>query len=212
MSNLNVRDLRLVTPGRFNAEIASGVACWGKDTLNAARTFDTLSEAVADLHTVAGFASDSGRHRVAQVLLPQWVSTVGTLEGTRVGLVFGSEENGLGKDHFPLCQHLVRIPSSSENPSYNLAQSVLLALYSLRMNQPQHTGAITSEWATSEQLEQYTAMVLRVADRVGFLNDHSPSHIEDLISNVSRRGRLSVRELKILTGLFGVIDKHLRKT
>jgi tRNA C32,U32 (ribose-2'-O)-methylase TrmJ len=51
--------------------------------------------------------------------------------------------------------------------------------------------------------------VLRTARDVGFLNQNSPAHIEDLLVNVTRRGRLSTRELKILTGLFGMIHKAL---
>jgi tRNA C32,U32 (ribose-2'-O)-methylase TrmJ len=52
-------------------------------------------------------------------------------------------------------------------------------------------------------------MVLRTAEEVGFLNENSPNHIEELLVNITRRGRLSTRELKIMTGLFGMIHKKL---
>jgi tRNA C32,U32 (ribose-2'-O)-methylase TrmJ len=35
--------------------------------------------------------------------------------------------------------------------------------------------------------------------------------VRDLLVNVTRRGRLSARELKILTGLFGTVEKALKR-
>jgi tRNA C32,U32 (ribose-2'-O)-methylase TrmJ len=52
-------------------------------------------------------------------------------------------------------------------------------------------------------------MVLSVAQEVGFLNEHSPAHIEDLVVNLTRRGKVTTRELKILTGLVGMINRAL---
>jgi tRNA C32,U32 (ribose-2'-O)-methylase TrmJ len=86
---------------------------------------------------------------------------------------------------------------------------VLLALYSLTKRLGSAIGAERGEWCTSAQLEGFTEMVLSTAKDVGFLNDHSPSHMSDLLANLSRRGHLSNRELSILTGLFGQIRKEL---
>jgi tRNA/rRNA methyltransferase len=210
MSNLSFSDLRLVAPGAFNKEIARGVACWGASLIDSAKTYSDLRDAVADAQEVVGFASDSAHHRVPQILLDEWVKEC-TQEGSRrVALVFGSEENGLRREHYPLCQYLIRIPSSGENRSYNLAQAVLLSLYEIHRQQGSHVGADKPEFPTSSHVDGLTDMVVRVAREVGFLNEHSPEHIGDLLVNVTRRGRLTVRELKILTGLFGHIYKKLK--
>ena len=50
-------------------------------------------------------------------------------------------------------------------------------------------------------------MVLKVAEGVGFLNENSPEHIQELLINLIRRGRVTTRELKVLTGLIGMIDR-----
>ena len=209
MSNLQASELRLVTPQEFDATLAYRVACWGGEVILQSKRYTTLADAVADCHNVVGFASDSSSHRVPQLLLDQFTSTLETRVDNRVALVFGSEENGLRREHFPLCQFLVRIPSSGDNPSYNLAQSVLLALFSIRMRPANHIGATQPEWSVSGQLEPLTTMVLRVAERVGFLNQHSPTHIKDLLVNMTRRGKVTTRELEILTGLVGMIDRKL---
>ena len=209
MSNLNVSELRLVTPGSFDLGMARSVSCWGGGVIDSVSRFESLREAVADAHEVVGFASDSGRHRTPQRVLEEWVESLADGASRTIALVFGSEEDGLKREHFPLCQCLVRIPSSGENRSYNLAQSVLLALYAIRRRGGAFIGAVQPEWPTSTQLEGLSEMVLRAAERSGFLNEHSPEHIRDLLVNVTRRGRLTARELKILTGLFGRINRGL---
>lgn len=211
MSNLDVADLRLVKPEEFNVEIAKGVSCWGEGIVANARRFSTLAEAVEDAHEVVGFASDSSGHRMSQRLLEEWVSTLGVGRQKNVALVFGSEEQGLRREHFPLCQNLIRIPSSSANPSYNLAQSVILALYAIRRAPQSAVGDELKDLPTSGQLSQFTEMVLRAAKDVGFLNDNSPEHIADMLVNITRRGRISTRELKVLTGLFGMVHKSVTR-
>jgi tRNA (cytidine32/uridine32-2'-O)-methyltransferase len=209
MSNLATMELRLVNPAQFDLTLAQGVACWGRDLVMSCKRYAALSDAVADCHEVVGFASDSGRHRIPQLLLEEWVEQLDTHRERRVAVVFGSEENGLRREHFPLCQYLVRIPSAVENRSYNLAQSVLLALYAVRMRAGGHVGATQPQWPESSQLEPFTAMVLEVAEKVGFLNENSPAHIRDLLVSLTRRGRVTTRELKILTGLVGMIGKQV---
>lgn len=211
MSNLDVTELRLVQPEPFDGAMAKGVACWGESIVDRAKTYNNLEDAVCDAREVVGFASDSGGHRMSQLILEDWAATVVAENVGPVALVFGSEERGLRREHFPLCQNLIRIPSSSENPSYNLAQSVLLALYALRRAKPSAIGDEKRDIPTSAQLSQFTEMVVRAASQVGFLNENSPAHIEDLLVNITRRGRLSTRELKVLTGLFGMIHKALPK-
>jgi TrmH family RNA methyltransferase len=209
MSNLAVSSLRLVNVAKFDQTVAQGVACWGKDLVVSAQRFDSLRDAVADCHEVVGFASDSAGHRVPQLLLGEWVSQVSERAGAKVALVFGSEENGLRREHFPLCQYLVRIPSSTANPSYNLAQSVILALYAIRATAQSHVGASQPDWPVSSQLEPLTDMVLEVAKDVGFLNQNSPEQIRELLVNLTRRGRVNKRELLVLTGLVGMIKKRI---
>lgn len=210
MSNLGALDLRLVNPSDFEVELAEKVACWGRNLVQERTVYDSLGAAVSDCTEVVGFASDSGKHRVAQMTLDQWIESLSSATEQRIAVVFGCEENGLKSEHFPLCQYLVRIPSVAENPSYNLAQSVLLALYSLQTKYSGIVGNTGGPMPQSKELEHLTDMVLKVAEEVGFLHKHSPPHIKDIIVNLSRRGRMTGRELKIITGLCGMVFKKLQ--
>ena len=209
MSNLGVSDLRLVKPASFEVELAERVSCWGEHVVEARRVFESLGDAVADCTEVVGFASDSGKHRVSQMVLEQWVDSLPKVGGQRIALVFGSEVNGLSAEDFPLCQYLVRIPSVQENPSYNLAQSVVLALYALQMGFSTVIGEECAELPQSRELENLTQMVLRLASEVAFTHEHAPAHIKDLIVNVTRRGRMTTKELKVITGLCGMVYRRL---
>ena len=209
MSNLGFNSLRLVSPKNFDRSMAKAVACWGEDLITHAEEFSSLNAAVTDLHEVVGFASDSGRHRTPQLMLDQWVEALPSERNFSIGVVFGSEEHGLRREHFPWCQYLVRIPSSGNNRSYNLAQSVLLTLYTLRSKDAFPEPPNPDARADSKELSHYTSMVLSVAEQVGFLAHHSPQYIRELLVNVSRRGRLTTTELTILKGLFGTISKRL---
>lgn len=212
MSNLGICDLRLVAPASYDVVMARGVACWGAEIVDAAATFLTLAEAIADTHESIGFASDSASHRIPQLLLDEWIETLAAAPNRTIALVFGSEESGLRREHYPLCRFLVRIPSSATNSSYNLAQSVLLALYAVRRRLSTAIGSERGDWPINAHVEQFVEMVLDTAQTVGFLNANSPAHMRDLLASMTRRGHYSSRELRILTGLFGQILKRLAST
>ena len=131
MSNLGFRHLHLVAPPRYDPERAAITACWAADRLGEAQHHDTLAEALAEMEHVVGFTARHGRNRPQHLLLPEWVTRTTAEPPKRTALLFGSEDDGLRREHLVNCNWLVRIPSSEENPSFNLAQSVLLTLFEL---------------------------------------------------------------------------------
>ena len=139
MSNLGFRGgLRLVAPANYDAPRAEHVACWGAPLLRKALVYPSaagvLPRALGDFAQVVGFTSQRGKHRPPLVSLAQWV---GLFRGQRAfsaaptALLFGPEDHGLTRRHLAECDLLVSIPSHPQNPSYNLAQAVLLVLYEL---------------------------------------------------------------------------------
>jgi tRNA/rRNA methyltransferase len=52
-------------------------------------------------------------------------------ENGGTALVFGREDAGLTNDEVSRCDAVIEIPTSSESPSVNLAQSVILAAYEI---------------------------------------------------------------------------------
>src|SRR5579871_1154536 len=135
MSNFGFRHLRVVNPYHEafrEARSAVGAA----PVLTAAEEFETVAEAVADCSLVVGTTAIGQRqlHHPLRALK----------DGARlicrhmqrkpprgVALLFGSEKTGLSNDDFSHCHWLLHIPTSEENYSMNLGQSVAVCLYEL---------------------------------------------------------------------------------
>lgn len=86
-----------------------------------------------------GFSARQGRGRPAQemsLLYRELLKSHPLLQQderqVRVSLIFGPEEHGLSADDLEHVHRVAKIPTSTDNPSLNLAQAVLLALFSLR--------------------------------------------------------------------------------
>lgn len=220
MSNLAFDELRLVSPRTYSKARAEISACWGEPVLASAKIFDDTASAVSDCHEVYGFSSQSGKDRIPMQPLSEWKK--GLTESLKVGLLFGPESTGLRAHHWQDCLSLVSIPSSRDNPSYNLAQAVLLVLYELRGRFPSNTvptstqplasigdeDAARGEMATFHQLDR---TIDELGTLGGFINENSPPEIKADLQHMFRRIKPSNRELSILMGLFSGALRKLRR-
>ena len=129
MANFGLEDLRLVAPrdGWPNPK-AEAMAAGAGDLLAAARLFQTLHEALADLTLVfATTARERGITR--EVLTPaEAAQRLRSAEGEKTGILFGNERAGLENDDISLCDAVITIPTA-EFTSLNLGQAVLLTSY-----------------------------------------------------------------------------------
>lgn len=132
MLNFGLDDLRLVRPrdGWPSLE-AERNAAGALALMNPVRIFETLSEAVADLHfTLATTARP--RDMVKPVFDPKDAAQEcrsRELSGQKTGLIFGGERAGLSNDDIALSQGIIHIPANPDFSSLNLAQAVLLMSY-----------------------------------------------------------------------------------
>lgn len=97
----------------------------------AARRFDTLEEALADCSLAAGFTRRAGRLRAREPRGVTEFSQDAVRRSGRVALVFGNEADGLSASELALCDLAVRIPTSEDFPSLNLAQAVQIAAWEI---------------------------------------------------------------------------------
>ncbi|SDR51596.1 tRNA/rRNA methyltransferase [Rhizobiales bacterium GAS113] len=132
MANFGLSELRLVAPRdgwpkKGVRSAASGAAY----ILDGAKLFGSVAEAIADLNLVyATTARD--RHQLKPVLTPgaaidQMAS--GLAGGSRAGILFGRERNGLTNDEVSLADVAITFQVSPAYASLNLAQAVLLIGY-----------------------------------------------------------------------------------
>ena len=137
MVNFGLDDLRLVSPRegwpRTDArrEAAYAAAAGAAHLLDAARVFDSLEAAVADLHFV--YASTArGRGQMKTVLAPAEAmadSAQSIADGQKRGILFGPERTGLNNREVSLADAIITFPVNPAYASLNLAQAVLLCGY-----------------------------------------------------------------------------------
>ncbi len=127
MMNFGLHDLRLVAPrdGWPNPK-AHEMAARAKPIITGARLFPTLAEALSDCHQAYAVSA-----RIREMTMPCYVpAQMQELPLSKpIALVFGPENNGLSNDDVALCHGLITIPTAPENPSLNLAQSVVILAY-----------------------------------------------------------------------------------
>lgn len=210
MSNLGFHNLHLVAPPRYNPAQAAMTACWATGLLEQAKTHATLAEALAPMEQVVGFTARHGRHRPRHVALPDWIGTVKTSRPLETALMFGPEDTGLRTEHLSACRWLVRIPSEAENPSFNLAQSVLLALFEIsRLDWEALPPAEGPRPALEADLRQMERLVEEAMVRSGFYGKGTPAPLPGLVKHMLRRIEPDVRELPVLMGMFDHINRAL---
>ena len=129
MLNFGLNDLRLVCPrdGWPNADAAPSAS--GADSvLAAARVFDTVQAAVADLSYVYA-TTVRGRELTRPVVTPHAAAAEMRTRGARSGLMFGPERSGLLTDDLVIANAILTVPVNPAFGSLNLAQAVLLTAY-----------------------------------------------------------------------------------
>ncbi|MBB3973556.1 RNA methyltransferase [Hansschlegelia beijingensis] len=132
MANFALSDLRVVrAPGKTEAEGARVRSAGAHHILEAARHFDSIEEAIADL-TLLFATTARGRGQAKPVDAPEAAARLMAQHaagGGRVGLLFGRERTGLENDEIALASRVVTFPVNPAYASLNLAQAVLLVGY-----------------------------------------------------------------------------------
>lgn len=210
MGNFGCSDLRLVEPRDFDLLAAQVTACWASDILETVQVYPDLRSAVSDLVDVVGFSASYGKNRTAHCTLQEFVARSAAGSSGKRGLVFGPEDTGLRNEHVGICRTLVRIPSSIENPSFNLSQAVLIALYEI-MRQESVAEVSPDElpsWQDYLYLEKLIGSILIASE---FQTSHTSTGVIQVLHSLFKRMQANKREMAMLLGLFSKIEKSLLK-
>ncbi len=132
MANFGLSELRLVEPREpwpnEKARRAASRADW---IIEGARVFDTLEEAIGDLHHVYATTARP-RGMTKTVITPEQAGRdmhARVERGQKLGILFGRERWGLTNDEVSLADVIITAPVNPEFASLNIAQAVLLVAY-----------------------------------------------------------------------------------
>jgi len=214
MANFGLDDLRLINPrDGWPQERAWAAASGAEWPLNAARVYESLSDAIADLQLVY---ATTARPRELQlpVLTPREAcanlsdAVAGSL---RTGLLFGGERAGLETSDIALCQAVVTLPVDPRFRSLNLAQAVILLAYEWRMTQETRAptnfrdGPPPADNAAQLGLFEHLERELETA---GFFHppEKKPSMVQNLRAALGR-ARLSDQEVRTFRGVVTALSR-----
>jgi len=211
MKNMELNRLIVVDGSSPLHRDAYKLASGAEDILERAEESPTLKEAISGMGCVVGMTSRVGKER-SPLLTPRELAEelIPISEKNSIGLVFGSEKEGLTNEELSLCHLYVRIPSADSFPSLNLAQAVMVLCYELF----QSSTIIQKEMpplASSDRLERMFEHMERTLVAIGFLDAKHPERIMRVLRKIFGRSQMDEREVQIFQGIWSKMDWHLGK-
>ncbi|MCP3981746.1 MAG: TrmJ/YjtD family RNA methyltransferase [bacterium] len=203
LKNLGFSRLVLVRPACDSlGEDARKLAVDAADLLENAQIHDDLDGALDGAGAVVGLTARTGKHRV-----PHW--RLDRIEEVLAGLspevetayVFGREDRGLTDDELDRCTHLVHFPAADAYPSFNLAQSVLLVAYQLRLTVLEPAVSGLAPPAEHGAREAMYAHLERALLSIGFIHDETKDVLMRRLRRMLGRAHATDHEVKLLRGV-----------
>jgi tRNA/rRNA methyltransferase len=217
MANFGLRELRIVNPREpFPNEKARAAASGADDVIDAARVFETVEAAVADLGFVLATTARV-RELAMEVVGPRRAATqLRELceEGRATGVLFGRERAGLTNDELSLADALVTFPIDPAHPSLNVAQAVLLMAYEWRRAGLVHesdgmpfSGPDAAQSAPKADLVRLFEHLEGSLDSAGFFRPpEKRPHTVRSLRTLLQRARLTEQEVRMLRGVIAALE------
>lgn len=207
MKTMGLHDLALVRPQKFPHKDASDMAVGAADVLERAQVVPDLRQAVADCAYVVGSSARlrSLPHNTTtpRELAPRLAREI----AGRIALVFGPERVGLSNEDFELCHELVSVPADPEFRVLNLAATVQILCYELRLAAaPELPGAPEREPVSQQEMELFFEHLERVLIEIKFLNPEHPRQLMRRLKRMYARAAPDQNEMNILRGILAAIE------
>ncbi len=211
MKNMGITQLYLVDPVDFPSNEATSRAGQATDVLDNATLTYSLEEAIADCSLVI---ATSARDRTISLpsLTAEQCGEKATQEAqnANVAIVFGRERMGLFNEEIQQCHFQVNIDANPEYPVLNISQAVQLICYEIfkASNNQDIKYEIEETYPLQSELQMFLQHLEKTAEQTGFLNKQHPGQTLEHLNALFRRARLTKKELSILRGFLGAIQKN----
>jgi tRNA/rRNA methyltransferase/tRNA (cytidine32/uridine32-2'-O)-methyltransferase len=212
MKNMGFSKLRLVAPEIHDTAALLARAIHAGDVWEGARTFDTLSGAVADCAIIAGTSRRRGHKRKTITMNPRELA--GYLAGREgnAALVFGNERTGLETEELALCSLASHIDADAAFPSLNLSHAVQIYCYELRaaLNVARDTAKEPrGHWMPIDRAatDALAASISGSLAKIGFYRYRGREEQEMFFRDLINRAGLTVTEARYLGNIFAKASK-----
>lgn len=190
---------------------ARSFAMKGADILDGAVFCPSLEDASRNLSFLIG---TTGRFKGAKRRLIDCRTLVEKMLSdcapANLGIVLGSEDNGLRREELRLCQWLVEIPTGSDYPVLNLAQATAIVAYELNLGLSDHKALEPLSAANPEELDSLLSHIERTVESLDFDVRLSSSRLMQRIRKIAIRAQLEREDINMLHGLLKELEKQAR--
>ncbi len=210
MANFGSSRLRLVAP--YDPAFREARSAVGAGELLAnAEVYESVAAAVADCALVIGTTAATNRSvSLPLITLPEGAPQIADAAHTgKVALLFGSEKRGLTNHDMSYCHWLMRIPTSEQCPSMNLAQSVVVVLYELARSWNQIPATVESEAIAAGESAAMMQSLLRLAEVMhetleccGYYSEAAAATSAEQLRRLLLRMKLTEPDAEVVLGMF----------
>jgi TrmH family RNA methyltransferase len=132
-SNFNFTDILLIDPKCKVTEKSRWLAKHGLPTLDNMKIVGPEALKEFDILVATQGRNSTAYNLIRAPLTPRELAERLRDVESRIGILFGPEGEGLSKEMLAAADIVLAIPTSRDNPSMNLAQSVVIVLYELSL-------------------------------------------------------------------------------
>ncbi|MBI5640815.1 MAG: RNA methyltransferase [Nitrospirae bacterium] len=211
LKNLGFSRLELVSPWKFPSDEAGWFAHGAEDILSNVRVYPELAPVLKEKSVIIGTTRRTGKKRGLVYPVREAAEKIRLLaKNSRVALLFGREDRGLTNNEAAACSSLIRIPASPENPSFNLAQAVLIVAYELSSTDYKENASPSV--ILSDEFSNLFQRLLQIMEMAGYapkgIRDSAGEIMRDLRRIMARAG-ITEREARMLHGILSQVEEGL---
>ncbi|MCG8378218.1 MAG: RNA methyltransferase [Proteobacteria bacterium] len=212
MKTMAQKELYLVNPKTFPSAEATARATGADDILSNAKIYDDLKSAISDCDLVIATSA-----RVRSISWPlisprSFVEKMEQNDFTSVAIVFGRESSGLTNEEIELCNYVIKIPTSDEYNSLNLAAAVQIICYELFILNEDISVSISDNedeaLVDHEKMEQFYSHLEESMVHIGYLDKKNPGLLMHRLRRLFNRALVKESEWRILRGFLSKIYKN----
>ena len=218
MKTMGLNELYLVDPREYPAEEASNRAAGALDVLDNATVVQTLPEAIADCTQVFATSARKRNYTRPQVTAEEAASWINDNPKEKIAIVFGRERMGLSNEQLEMCQQLLYIPGNPEYDVLNIGSAVQIVSYELFKQFGLHRDELLEtsnegeEYASQIDLERFYQHLENTLSDTGFLVKNHPGEAMKRLQQMFARAKPNAKELRMLRGILGSVDKLTDKS
>lgn len=211
LKNLGFKNLDLVRPQKYPSKESGWFAHGAEDVLSCASVYEDLESCLRDRSVIVGTTRRTGRQRGLAHPVRLAAEKIRSLAGrNRVAILFGREDRGLTNKESAECSFMLNIPANPGNPSFNIAQAVLIVAYELSF--AAYNKDVPLPIISNEELSALFERIREVMKLAGYepkgIRDSEESIMRDL-RKILGRTCLSYREARMVHGIISQIEAGL---